>query len=271
MHLRQVPRSPVLARNNVQVRGPADRPAIVFAHGFGCDQTMWRHMAPSFETTHRVVLFDHVGSGASDRTAYDRERYGRLAGYAQDVVEILDALDLEGVTYVGHSVGAMIGVLAAAAAPGRIGRLVLLGASPRYLDDGGYPGGFSREDIDDLLGSMDRNFAEWSRAMAPVVMNTPGRPDLVQELEGAFLHSDAEIAQHFGRVTFLSDHRADLDAVAVPTLILQSTDDPIVPMAVAEYLHEHIAGSRLVTLQATGHYPQLSGPEEAVRAIRELL
>lgn len=243
----------------------------MFAHGFGCDQTMWRHVAPAFEHSHRVVLFDHVGSGASDLTAYDRERYGTLDGYARDVLEILTTLALEDVTFVGHSVGAMIGVLAANAEPGRIGRLVMLGGSPRYVDDANYVGGFGRADIDEMLESLDRNFAEWSRAMAPVVMGTPDRPELEHELNASFLQTDAQVAQHFARVTFLSDHRGDLARVTVPTLILQSTDDAIVPPEVAGYMHEHVPDSRLVLMGATGHYPHLSGPDETVRRIREFL
>lgn len=245
---------------------------LVFAHGFGCDQTMWRDVAPAFESTHRVVLFDHVGSGASDLSAYDPQRYRTLDGYAEDVLEILEILALDDVTFVGHSVSAMIGVLAAGAEPGAIGRLVLLGGSPRYLDDDdGYVGGFARADVDDLLEAMDRNFAEWSRSMAPVVMNTPGRPDLDAELEGAFLHNDTSSVRDFARATFLCDHRADVKKVAVPTLILQTSDDPIVPRAVADRLHEWIPGSRLVLLDATGHYPQLSRPEETIRALREFV
>lgn len=263
--------SPALERNHVRVSGVPGAPAIVFGHGFGCDQTMWRHVVPAFEATHRVVLFDHVGSGRSDLTAYRRDRYASLHAYAEDLLEILDVLGLSGVTFVGHSISAMIGVLAANAAPGRIGRLVLLGGSPRYVDEPGYTGGFARADIDDLLEALESNHAEWSRSMAPVVMGTPGRPDLEEELSSSFLHTDAEVAAHFGRVTFLCDHRADVQRLQVPTLILQSTDDAIVPPAVATWLHEHIPGSRLVTLAATGHYPHLSGPSETVRRIQEFV
>lgn len=261
----------VLTRNNVRVRGVADGPAILFAHGFGCDQTMWRHVAAAFEPTHRVVCFDHVGSGGSDLAAYDRERYGTLRGYAGDVLQIIEALGLQDVVYVGHSVGAMIGVLAVTAQPERFSRLVMIGASPCYIDGDGYTGGFSHGDIDDLLESLDRNFEEWSKSMVPVVMGTPDRPDLEQELQASFLHSETAIAQHFGRVTFLSDHRADVARVAVPTLILQAAQDAIVPPVVAEYLHAAIPGSTLVWLAATGHYPLLTGPPEVARQIRAFL
>lgn len=261
----------VLARNNVHVSGVADGPAILFAHGFGCDQTMWRHVAAAFAETHRLVCFDHVGSGGSDLAAYDRERYGTLHGYAGDVLQIVEALGLRDVAYVGHSVGAMIGVLAVTERPERFARLVMIGASPRYVDEDGYTGGFSRRDIDDLLESLDRNFEEWSASMVPVVMSAPDRPDLEQELKASFLHNEAAIAQHFGRVTFLSDHRADVARVAVPTLILQAAQDAIVPPVVAEYLHAAIPGSTLVWLAATGHYPLLTGPPEVAARIRAFL
>lgn len=263
--------SPVLARNAVRVSGRRNGPAVVLGHGFGCDQRMWRHVAPAFEEDHRVVLFDHVGSGASDLTAYDGDRYATLDAYAADVVEILETLELRDVAFVGHSVSAMIGVLAANAAPGRIGRLALLGASPRYIDDAEYRGGFSRADVDDLLETLERNFAEWSRSMASIAVATPGRPDIEHELERSFLQTDAAVARQFGRATFLCDHRADLARVQVPTLVLHSTDDPIVPDEVAEYLHRHIAGSTLRRLHATGHYPHLSGPAETVRHLRDFL
>jgi sigma-B regulation protein RsbQ len=261
----------VLERNNVHVSGVPDGDVLMFAHGFGCDQTMWRHVAAAFEPTHRVVCFDHVGSGGSDLAAHDRERYSTLHGYADDVLQIIDALALTGVTYVGHSVGAMIGVLAVTARPAGFARLVVLGASPRYIDEEGYTGGFSAGDIDDLLEALDRNFEEWSKSMVPVVMGAPDRPDLQEELQASFLHSETEIAQHFGRVTFLSDHRADVARVSVPTLILQAAGDAIVPPAVAEYLHRAIPGSRLVWLEATGHYPLLTGPPEVARQIRGFL
>lgn len=264
-------RTEILSRNDVHVSGVEGGPAIVLGPGFGCDQTMWAEVTPAFEQTHRVVLFDHVGSGASDLTAYDPQRHGTLDGYARDLLEILAALELTQVTFVGHSVSAMIGVLAANAQPGRIARLIMIGGSPRYVDDTGYVGGLSRSDVDDLLEALDVNYAEWSRSMAPVAMGTPDRPDLEDELEASFLRGDNDVARRFAHVTFLCDHRADVARVTVPTLILQSADDAIVPRTVAEYLHEQIAGSRLVVMQASGHYPHLSGPDEVARHIREFL
>jgi len=258
----------VLARNNVRVSGQDDGRPMVFAHGFGCDQNMWRFVAPEFEADHRVVLFDHVGAGGSDLSAYDPERYGTLGGYADDVVQIAAALDLTDAIFVGHSVSSMIGVLAAARAPERFGRLVLVGPSPRYIDDEDYRGGFSRADIEELLDSMDANFLGWSTAMAPAIMGNSDRPELGEELTESFCRTDPEIAARFARVTFLSDNRGDLAAVETPTLVLQCSDDVIAPDAVGRYVHERIPDSVFVQLKATGHCPNLSAPRETVEAIR---
>jgi sigma-B regulation protein RsbQ len=261
----------VLARNNVTVQGPADAPPMLFAHGFGCDQHMWRHVAPAFAADHRVVLFDHVGAGGADPAAWDPERYASLDGYASDVLEICAALDLTGVVFVGHSVSAMIGVLAARREPERFAKLVLVGPSPRYVDDEGYHGGFSREDIEGLLESLDSNFLGWSSAMAPVIVGNPDRPELGEELTNSFCRTDPEIARHFARVTFLSDNRADLAAVRTPALVLQCADDVIAPTAVGDYVHAQLPASTLVRMRATGHCPNLSAPDETIAAIREFL
>jgi sigma-B regulation protein RsbQ len=261
----------VIERNSVRVTGlPGGRP-MVFAHGFGCDQSMWRAVAPAFEADHRVVLFDHVGAGSSDLSAYDAEKYGSLAGYASDVVEICRELGLSDVVFVGHSVSAMIGVLAAAQAPELFGALVMIGPSPRYVDDGDYVGGFSRADIAALLDALDSNHLGWSAQMAPLIMGNPDRPELAAELTNSFCRTDPDIARRFARVTFLSDNRGDLASVSVPTLVLQCSDDVIAPEAVGSYVHERIAGSTLVRLQATGHCPNLSAPEETTAAIRAFL
>lgn len=257
----------VLERNNVTVRGLPDGRPMVFAHGFGCDQNMWRFVAPQFESTHKVVLFDHVGAGGSDLDAWDPQRYDSLGGYARDVLEILEELDLRDVVFVGHSVSAMVGVLAANAEPERFGALVLVGPSPRYTDDDGYVGGFSTADIEELLASMDANYLGWSGAMAPAIMGRPDRPELGQELTNSFCRTDPEIARHFARVTFTSDNRDDLGRVRLPTLVLQCSQDVIAPEAVGRYVHERIPGSRHVHLAATGHCPNLSAPEETSRAI----
>jgi sigma-B regulation protein RsbQ len=261
----------VLVRNNVRVAGQPDCRPMIFAHGFGCDQNMWRFVAPAFEADHRIVLFDHVGAGESDLSAYDPDRYASLAGYADDVVEICRELELTDAVFVGHSVSSMIGVLAAAAAPEAIGALVLVGPSPRYINDQDYVGGFGREDIEELLESLDSNFLGWSSAMAPAIMGNPDRPELGEELTASFCRTDPEIAARFARVTFMSDNRADLATVSVPTLVLQCSDDVIAPGTVGEYVHAQIAGSVLVRLAATGHCPNLSAPQETIDAIRAFL
>ncbi|MGY1824282.1 alpha/beta fold hydrolase [Geodermatophilus sp. SYSU D00079] len=261
----------VVTRNRVGVTGvPGGRP-MVFAHGYGCDQTMWRFVVREFEVDHSVVLFDHVGSGRSDLTAYDPVKYGSLRGYAADVVELCQELELTDVVFVGHSVSAMIGVLAAQQDPGRFGALVMVGPNPRYVDDGDYTGGFSRADIVGLLESLDSNHLGWSQAMAPVIMGNPDRPELTEELANSFCRTDPDIARQFARVTFLSDNRADLPGVTVPTLVLQCTADAIAPEVVGRYVHEHVPGSVFTQLAATGHCPHLSAPEETAAAIRAFL
>jgi sigma-B regulation protein RsbQ len=261
----------VIARNRVRVCGVADGRPMVFAHGFGCDQEMWRFVAPEFASDHRVVLFDYVGSGRSDLSAYDPVRYGSLDGYAADVVEICRELALEDVVFVGHSVSAMIGVLAAAGAPHVFGAMVMVGPNPRYVDDGDYTGGFSREDIAELLESLDSNHLGWSAAMAPVIMGNPDRPELTAELANSFCRTDPDIARQFARVTFLSDNRADLPGVRVPTLVLQCTADAIAPEVVGRYVHAQVPDSVFTMLAATGHCPHLSAPEETTAAIRAFL
>jgi sigma-B regulation protein RsbQ len=260
-------------RNAVTMTGnPLGRP-MVFAHGYGCDQNMWRFVAPAFADTHRLVLFDHVGSGRSDLSAYDDRRYSSLEGYADDLLEILHEHDLWDVVFVGHSVSSMIGVLAANREPERFGKLVLVGPSPRYIDEPAedYVGGFGRADIDALLESLDSNYLGWSSAMAPVIMGNPDRPELGEELTNSFCRTDPEIAKKFARVTFLSDNRDDLLDLRTPALILQCSDDVIAPSVVGEYVHKRTPGSTLVQMNATGHCPNLSAPEETIDAIKAWL
>ncbi|MGW4440564.1 alpha/beta fold hydrolase [Streptomyces sp. NPDC004596] len=258
-------------RNNVTVTGPAGAPALVLAHGFGCDQNMWRLVAPALAQRYRVVLFDYVGSGGSDLSAWSEARYSSLDGYAQDVVDVCEELELDRAVFVGHSVSAMIGVLAARAAPERIGALVMVAPSPRYIDDEGYRGGFDAEDIDELLASLESNYLGWSSAMAPVIMGNPDRPELGEELTNSFCATDPDIARVFARTTFLSDSRDDLKTVTVPTLVLECAEDVIAPREVGAHVHAAIPSSRLVTLDATGHCPQLSAPEATTAAIVDFL
>src|ERR1700749_1468558 len=257
----------VLARNNVHLSGHGDR-AMVFAHGFGCDQNMWRFVAPEFEDDFKVVLFDHVGAGGSDLSAYDQRKYSTLSGYAEDVVEIGRELGLKDAVFVGHSVSAMIGVLASLKAPGMFSQLVLVGPSARYIDDGDYVGGFSEKQIGELLEFLEDNHMGWSAAMAPSIMGNPDRPELGEELTNSFCRTDPEIAKAFARVTFTSDNRADLPKVTVPTLILQCREDIIAGSEVGEFVQREIPGSKLVMLNATGHCPNLNAPTEVAAAMR---
>jgi len=260
----------IVARNNVKVFGRGTQP-MLFVHGFGCDQNMWRFVTPAFEDDYRIVLFDYVGSGKSDLAAYDPERYASLAGYAQDVLDVCRELDLRDVILVGHSVSSMVGVLAANQEPERFSRLIMVGPSPRYVNDDGYVGGFERKDIEGLLETMERNYIGWANFLAPAVMKNPDRPELAEELNESFCSTDPVIARRFAEATFLSDNRADLASVSVPSLILQCSDDMIAPLAVGEYLGRHLPGSTLRVLSATGHCPHMSHPDETIAAIKEYL
>ena len=257
-------------RHNLKIFGNG-RKTILFAHGYGCDQVMWRFLVPAFLDAYRVVLFDYVGAGKSDISRYSREKYGSLAGYAEDVLEIVDAVGGAPVIFVGHSVSAMIGVLAAIKRPAAFEKLVLIGPSPCYINDGAYVGGFTRSDIEGLLKTLDENHLGWSQAMAPVIMKNESRPELAKELAESFCRTDPEIAKHFARVTFLSDNRADLPLLSVPALVLQCSDDSIAPDSVGEFVHQQLRDSAFVKLSATGHCPHLSGPEETTRAIKDFL
>lgn len=257
-------------KNNVQVKGAGTRP-MLFAHGFGCDQSAWRFVTPAFEADHRVILFDHVGAGSSELAAYSRAKYGTLNGYADDLLDICRELDLRDVVFVGHSVSAMIGVLAAIKEPDRFDRLVLVAPSPRYIHDTDYVGGFTRTDIEGLLELLDSNHMAWSSMIAPTIMGNPDRPELGAELTESFCRTNPAIARQFARVTFLSDNRDDLPKLRRPSLILQCDQDVIAPRAVGEYLHRNLAASQFVQLQATGHCPNLSAPAETAAAIRTFL
>ena len=257
-------------RNNVQVGGSGPV-TMMFAHGFGCDQTMWRYLEPAFSDRFRTVLFDLVGSGMSDLSAYDRQKYGSLQGHADDVLEIVDQFAYGPVVFVGHSVSAMIGMLATIAAPHRFAAHVMVGPSPCYINDEDYVGGFSRGDIDGLLATLESNYLGWSSTMAPAIMGAPEQPELGVELTNSFCRTDPEIAKHFARVTFLSDHRKDLAKATTPTLILQCSDDLIAPVAVGEYMHRALPSSKLEIIQNVGHCPHLSAPHASTVATRIFL
>jgi sigma-B regulation protein RsbQ len=257
-------------RNNVKITGDGPR-TLMFAHGYGCDQKMWRRVAPSFEGDFRVVLFDYVGSGQSDTSAFSRGRYSSLGGYAADVIEIIDEMNLGKVIFVGHSVSSMIGALAAIERPDLFENIVMIGPSPSYINDGSYIGGFERSDIEDLLELLDNNHLGWSAMMAPIIMGNPDQPELAAELEASFCNTDPLHAQHFARVTFLSDNRSDLPKLLTPTLILQCAEDAIAPAAVGQYVHECLPGSQLVVMEASGHCPHLSSPGPVTEAIRAFI
>ncbi len=262
--------SDLLKRFNVRITG-AGEPTVVFAHGFGCDQQMWRYVAPAFEAEHRVVLFDYLGMGGADRASYDPQRYARLDAYAEDLVALGEALQLRGAVLIAHSVSTMIGALAAIRAPKMFSRLVMVAPSPRYLNDDGYVGGFDQADIDGLLAMMDRNDFGWAGALAPTVMKNPDRPELGRELQDSFCAVDPVVARRFAEATFHSDNRADLPHVPVPSLILQCSDDAVAPECVGRYLHAHLPRSTFKLLRATGHCPHMSHPQETIAAIRDYM
>jgi sigma-B regulation protein RsbQ len=260
----------VKIRNNVHVSGKGAA-TMVFAHGFGCDQTMWRFLAPAYEERFRTIAFDLVGSGCSDLTAYDREKYGSLHGYADDLLEIIDEFATGPVVFVGHSVSTMIGLLATIKAPHKFSAQVMVGPSPCYINDGDYIGGFSREDIDELLETMEANYLGWSSNLAPAIMGVPDRPELRQELTNSFCRNEPDIAKHFARVTFLSDHREDVPRSTVPALILQCSDDLVAPRTVGEFLHRKLPASTLHVIDNVGHCPHMSAPTESSQAIDHFL
>ena len=260
----------VIKRNNVVVKGKGSQ-VIMFAHGFGCDQNMWRYVAPAFEENYKIVLFDHVGAGGSDLSAFVPHKYEKLEGYADDIIEIATALQLRDIIFVGHSVSALMGIIASQKSSELFKSLVLVGPSPSYIDDGDYVGGFTKPQIEELLESLDNNHLGWSMTMAPVIMGNPDRKELGEELANSFCRTDPQIAKHFARTTFLSDKRELLSSVNIPSLILQCSEDVIAPQAVGEYMHQQMSGSKLVLMQATGHCPNLSAPEETIDAIMKFL
>jgi sigma-B regulation protein RsbQ len=257
-------------RNNVKIIGQGQR-TIVFAHGFGCDQNMWRFIVPAFADDYRIVLFDYVGCGKSDLSAYNSDRYSTLDGYAQDIIDICDELSLTDSIFVGHSVSAMIGVLAAIKQPGIFNSMLMVGPSPRYINDSDYFGGFERNDLLGLLDVMDNNFIGWANFLAPVVMKNDDRPELTQELEESFCSTDPIITRRFAEATFFSDNRHDLSKITIPVLVMQCSNDAIAPDAVGEYTAQQISGSKIVKMNATGHCPHMSHPQETIEIIQNFL
>jgi sigma-B regulation protein RsbQ len=263
--------SNVIRRNNVKQFGEGSQP-MLFAHGFGCDQNMWRFVTPAFEKDYRIIVFDYVGNGKSDLSAYNEERYSSLNGYAQDILEICEAVELKSVILVCHSVSSMIGLLAAVRKPELFSKLIFIGPSPRYINDlPDYRGGFERSELEGLLDTMDKNYIGWAHFLAPVVMKNADRPELTEELEESFCSTDPRLARKFAEVTFFSDNRDDLKRLKVPTLILQCSDDAIAPDSVGEYVRQHIPNNKFEKMKATGHCPHMSHPEETIRLIKKFL
>jgi sigma-B regulation protein RsbQ len=260
----------LVAKNNITIQGTGSK-SMFLVHGYGCDQNMWKFITPQFKEDYRIILIDLVGSGKSDENAYDYDKYSSLEGYADDIIEICDALNLKDICFVGHSVGAIIGLLAAVKRPALFEKLIMIGPSPRYINDVVYFGGFSQNDIDDLMETLDSNYLGWSSAMAPVIMGNPDRPELAAELEESFCQNNPEIAKHFAKVTFQGDNRSDLNKLTTDTLIIQSMEDAIASVKVGRYVHENIANSKFVILETTGHCPHLSDPNQTIEAIKKYL
>ena len=263
----------ILERSNVKISGATGphRPVMVFLHGLGADQATWRLLSPHFETKYQLVQLDLVGSGSSRHADYDRERHGNLTGHAADLLDVLRTLALYDVVFVGHSVGAMIGVIAAVREPQRFAKMVLISPSPRFINEKGYAGGFEQKDINELLAAMDADYHGWAHGISPVMMGKDEAPELVMELTNSFVSSNPEIARHFARVIFLSDTRAELGFLDAPTLVVQSAHDVIAPLAVGHYINEQLADSRIEVIETGGHCPHLSAPQQTLAAIDRFL
>ncbi len=260
----------VAKRNNVKITGQG-KTAIIFGHGFGCDQLVWNEVIDQFKNDYKVITFDYVGSGQSDKAAYSQERYSDLYGYKQDLLDVCDSLEDDSFIFVGHSVSSMIGMLASIERPELFSKLVMIGPSPHYLNEPGYRGGFDKSDINELLDMMEVNYKEWAKYLAPVVMSNEDRPELAENFEQLLCSNDPKIARQFAEVTFTSDMRSELSKLRVPTLIMQTQFDAIAPLEVGQYVHDHIADSRLVIMKAMGHNPHISDAAETAAVIKEYL
>lgn len=260
----------MLTRNNVKRSGNGKQ-TIMFAHGYGCDQNMWRFITPAFEKDYDIIIFDHVGSGKSDESAYDFEKYSSLSGYADDIIELCDELHLKNVIFVGHSVSSMIGVLVSAKRPDLFKDLIMIGPSPCYINDSEYYGGFEKEDIDGLIEMLENNYLGWSSYITPIIAGEPDKPEYANELNNSFCRMNPEIAKHFAKVTFSGDNRDDLNKVTTPTLIIQSDPDVIASLKVGKFVHESIKNSKFIKLDTPGHCPHLTSPEKTIEAMKSYL
>ena len=260
----------VLVRNNVRIIGTGTR-TLLFAHGFGCDQNTWLAIIPAFQENYQIILFDYVGAGSSDLSAYDRNRYNSLEGYAQDIVDICGQLHLSEITFIGHSVSSMIGLLALKLQPSIFEKIVFIGPSPRYINEPGYHGGIDQADLEELLEVMDSNYLGWSQMVAPSIMGNADQPQLAEGLVKSFCSTDPAIAKEFARVTFLSDNREDLQHLRIPSLTIQCNDDFLTSYAVAEYINEHTVNNQIIMLESSGHCPHLSDPDGVIKAIKTFI
>ncbi|MGZ5245603.1 MAG: alpha/beta fold hydrolase [Flavitalea sp.] len=244
---------------------------MLFAHGFGCDQNMWRFLVPDFEKEFKIGLFDLMGCGKSDVSRYRPDRYNSLEGHTDDLIQICDALGLKNITLVAHSVSAMIGAMACIRRPDLFDQIIMVCPSPCYLDDEGYKGGFTKNDIENLLEQMENNYLGWATSMAPVIMNNSGELVFEEELSASFCRNNPEIAKQFARVTFLSDNRKDISNIITRTLIIQCSEDIVAPPEVGQYMCKRIPDNELVVLDVIGHCPHLSAPSETSRVMRSFL
>lgn len=260
----------IVKRFNVNISGNGKQP-LLFAHGLGCDQQMWRFITTAFEKDYKIVLFDNIGSGKSDPAYYDKENYSSLQGYANDILAIAEALALKDIIFVGHAVSSMTGLLAAISAPEIFRKIIMVSPSPCYINDKNYTGGFEKKDIELLLDDMGKNFYKWAVSFAPVSMQNPGRPQLTKELDDRMCHSDPAITIDFAKAAFLADHRNDLPKLKMPSLIMQCSEDILAPVQVGEYMQKNMPQSTLRIMKATGHCPHISAPEETIEIMKQFL
>ncbi|WP_334063868.1 alpha/beta fold hydrolase [Alteromonas genovensis] len=261
----------IIKRNNVRFFGNGEV-TLLLAHGFGCDQRMWDHLIPYLENDYKIVLFDYVGCGQSDLSAFDKKRYSQLSGYAKDVEEICDALSLSNVIFIGHSVSSTIGMHAAIERPDLISKLIMICPSPCFLNlPPDYMGGFEKDDLEELINLMDKNYLGWASYFAPLVVGEGHDESVKQEMEDSFCSTDPSYAKPFAKATFFADDRYLMPKLGTPTLILQSQDDSLASVEVGRYMNKAIEHSKLIVLEAKGHCLHMTTPEQVACAIGEFL
>ncbi|WP_025143776.1 alpha/beta fold hydrolase [Pedobacter jeongneungensis] len=261
---------PILIRNNVKILGEGSQ-VIMLAHGFGCAQSSWKYITDAFLEDYKVILFDYVGSGDSDLSQYDKRKYATLEGYACDVIDIIETLELSNVIFIGHSVSSMIGMIAALQLPEAFKKLIFIGPSPRYLNDRDYIGGFNIGDLETIFEHIAEDYVGWSKQLAPVVMDTPSKPELSDFLQECFEATDPSVALAFAMATFKADYRDKLKDLEVPSLTLQSSNDIMAPLSAGEFIYKNTPENFLVVMKATGHFPHISAPEETIKEIKEFI